>query len=327
MPFEAVTDPNEDVAIVRMKACLSKFETEQGRLAGFAFKPRPSDVFIVTSPKAGTTWLQHICHQLRTKGDMNFSEVSEVVPWIELAHDLGQDLQADQPGAPPRLYKTHAWRPDIPKGGRYIVCFRDPQDVVFSFFRFFDGWFIYPKGGVSFETFAQEFFLRRGKPESPMQNASYWHHLVSWLKEEGEEEGEREEEVLLVAFEDLKEDLEGQVRRIATFLGYAPGSADYEERVRVATAHSTLAFMQEHKEKFDEHLTKDARNEVMGLPREAGRENSKLKQGVVGAAGAVMTPDLQEAMRIQWKEVVTPALGLADYRGLLAWHRRNQQEK
>ena len=85
--------------------------------------------------------------------------------------------------------------------------------------------------------------------------------------------------------------------------------------------------MQEHKEKFDEHLTKDARNEVMGLPREAGRENSKLKQGVVGAAGAVMTPDLQEAMRMKWKKVVTPALGLADYRELLAWHRRNQQEK
>lgn len=327
MPYEAVSDPKEDAAIVRMKACLSKFETEQGRLAGFAFKPRPSDVFIVTSPKAGTTWLQHICHQLRTKGDMDFGEISEVVPWIELAHDIGQDLHADQPGAPPRLYKTHAWKPDIPKGGRYIVCFRDPEDVVFSFYRFFDGWFIYPKGKVSFKTFAQEFFLRRGKPESPMQNASYWHHLVSWLKEDGEGKGERGEDVLLVAFEELKEDLEGQVRRIATFLGYVPGSADYEERVNVATAHSTLAFMQEHKEKFDEHLTKDARNEMMGLPWEAGRENNKVKQGVVGAAGAVMTPDLQEAMRVKWEGVVIPALGLADYRELLAWHRRRQQVK
>ncbi len=318
MPYEAITDSNEDAAIVRMKECLSKFETEQGRLAGFAFKPRPSDVFIVTSPKAGTTWLQHICHQLRTKGDMEFGDVSEVVPWIELAHDLGQDLQADQPGEPPRLYKTHAWRPDVPKGGRYIVCFRDPADVVFSFYRFFDGWFIQPQGALSFETFAQEFFLRRGKPEGPMQNASYWHHLVSWLG------GEGEEEVLFVAFEDMKEDLDGQVRRIATFLGYVPGLADYEERVNVATAHSTLAFMQEYRDKFDEHLTQDARNEVMGLPREAGRQNSKVKQGLVGAAGAVMTPDLLEAMRAKWEEVVTPSLGCVDYKDLLARHRRQQ---
>lgn len=264
---------------------------------------------------------------------MNFAEVSEVVPWIELAHDLGQDLEADQLGAPPRLYKTHAWKPDIPKGGRYIVCFRNPEDMVFSFFRFFDGWFIYPKGGVSFESFGHDFFLRRGRPESPMQNASYFHHLVSWLgevkeKKEGNEAGnEDEKEVLLVAFEDLKEDLEGQVRRIATFLGYVPGGSDYEERVKVATAHSTLAFMQEHKEKFDEHLTKDARNEVMGLPREAGRENSKVKQGEVGAAGAVMTPGLQRAMRSKWVEVVTPTLGFADYGELLAWHRRCQQEQ
>ena len=53
----------------------------------------------------------------------------------------------------------------------------------------------------------------------------------------------------------------------------------------------------------------------------------KSEQGVVGAAGAVMTPDLQEALRRMWKEVVTPALGLADYEELLAWHRRRQQEK
>ncbi|EWM30410.1 sulfotransferase family protein [Nannochloropsis gaditana] len=323
MPYEATTDLNENSAIVRMKACLSKFETEEGRLKGFAFKPSPTDILVVTSPKAGTTWMQQICHQLRTCGDMNFSEISEVVPWVELAHDLGQDLNADQGGLSPRLFKSHAWKPHVPKGGRYIVCFRDPEDVVYSFYRFFDGWFIQPKGAVSFEVFAREFFLHRDYPTSPMQNASYWHHLVSWMenivKKGG---GQEDEDVLLVAFEDLKGDLERQVRRVATFMGYTGG--EFEERVRVATEHSSLAFMQRHRDKFDEHLTKEARNEAMGLPRDAGRENAKVKEGGVGAAAVAMSPALREAMQRRWQEVASESLGFGDYSELLVWHRQQQ---
>ena len=29
-------------------------------------------------------------HQLRSRGSMDFEEISVVVPWIEMAHDLGQ---------------------------------------------------------------------------------------------------------------------------------------------------------------------------------------------------------------------------------------------
>ena len=86
-----------------------------------------------------------ICHQLRTgpAGHMDFEEVSEVVPWLELAADQGQDLHAPQPGTP-RCFKTHAWREHCPKGARYIVVVRNPPDVALSFFRFFEGWFFEP---------------------------------------------------------------------------------------------------------------------------------------------------------------------------------------
>ena len=76
MPFEyrkSDDQPNDQAtAITKMKERLSKFETEEGRLKGFRFAPRKTDVFIVASPKAGTTWMQQITHQLRTKGDMEF---------------------------------------------------------------------------------------------------------------------------------------------------------------------------------------------------------------------------------------------------------------
>lgn len=81
-----------------------------------------------------------LCHQLRSKGDVDFDEISGVVPWIELAHDLGQDLGAPQPFSPPRLFKTHAWEPHCPKGAgvKIVVGVRDPEDVV-RHVRWMDG--------------------------------------------------------------------------------------------------------------------------------------------------------------------------------------------
>ncbi len=61
-------------------------------------------------------------------------EISAAVPWIELAHDCGQDLEAPQ-AAWPRCFKTHCWYGHVPKGARYIVVVRQPADVVVSFFK------------------------------------------------------------------------------------------------------------------------------------------------------------------------------------------------
>lgn len=54
------------------------------------FKPRPSDIVILTAPKTGTTWFSQIFHQLRTGGDMNYSGITEIVPWIGFAYDCDQ---------------------------------------------------------------------------------------------------------------------------------------------------------------------------------------------------------------------------------------------
>jgi hypothetical protein len=72
--------------------------------------------------------------------------------------------------------------------------------------------------------------------------------------------------VLWVFYEDLKEDLEREVARIANFMGVPL------DRVPVATQHSTFAFMQAHGRQFDEHLSKTARNVACGLAPDAGLE-------------------------------------------------------
>lgn len=47
-------------AMMRMKERLGSMETEEGRRKGFAVRTRPEDIFIVTTPKAGTTWTQQV---------------------------------------------------------------------------------------------------------------------------------------------------------------------------------------------------------------------------------------------------------------------------
>jgi hypothetical protein len=43
---------------------------------GLSFKPGPTDVFITTYPKCGTTWVSFIVHSLRSRGQyLDFEEI------------------------------------------------------------------------------------------------------------------------------------------------------------------------------------------------------------------------------------------------------------
>lgn len=66
-----------------------------------------SDVFVVTYPKCGTTWVTQIVHGLRSHNDMGFGEITEVVPWDILALDCGQDINGPQCGTH-RVFKRYA---------------------------------------------------------------------------------------------------------------------------------------------------------------------------------------------------------------------------
>ena len=293
MPLESSAPASDAIAAVQAR--LSKFETEAGRMKGLSYAPRPGDVFIVTTPKAGTTWLQQIVHQLRTGGDMDFAEISEVVPWVEMAADQGQDLEAPQRGDV-RAFKTHCWEPHAPKGegARYIVVLRDPRDVAVSFFRFFEGWFFAP-GEVTLEQFVREFWLARGAPASPMANASYWDHLLSWWPRRFDDD------VLLLFYEDLRDDLPREVARVARFIGCAG-----REREALAVARASRAYMQAHEAQFDEKLSKRARNAAMGLAPDAGLGATKVGCGGSAARGA-LGAELRDAIDARWRRQVEPA--------------------
>ena len=275
---------------------MSNFRTDASDQAGRDFRPAPTDVFIATYPKCGTTWVQQMVHSLRTKGDMDFDDICEVVPWLEMCLDLEQDPYASQRGEP-RAFKSHLHAGELPKGGRYINVVRDPKAVLVSFYRFFEGWYFEP-GSVSIDDFAEHFFL------SGSRSGRYWDHVVAWWAMRDRED------TLLLDYETMRSEPETAVRQVASFIGFDTD----EERIRIALDQSSFQFMSAHTDRYDEKLLRRYRNGPCGLPPEAG--SSKVGSGASSREAAAIAPRISQALDDAWAETVTPATGITSYQGL-----------
>lgn len=274
----------------------SKFATDEGRAYAETFVPRADDVIIATFPKCGTTWMQQIVHGLRTKGDMDFGEITEAVPWIEMAYDLGIDLKAPQKGDF-RAFKVHHRYDTVPKGARYIWVIRDPKDTALSFFNFMNGWLIEP-GTISADEFVQEVFL------SDYLYGSYWSYLLSWWQVKDQDN------ILVTSFENMKADLLAVVHGVAKFVG----CSDDKEAIEIAAKQASFRFMKQHEAQFDDHLTPQRRNADLGLPPDVGA--TKVSTGNVGDSKSQLSSQTLELLDQRWQKMIMPVLGFKDYAAL-----------
>ena len=261
-----------------------------------SYRPRPSDVVISPFGKCGTTWLQQTFHTLRTRGDMDFDDISRVVPWIETSAALGIDLEAPQ-RAEPRGFKSHLAYDAMPKGARYVVSLRDPKDATLSHFRFMEGWFIEP-GAVSVADYVAVRLADRRR--------DYWHHLLSWW------EVRHEPNVLLLSYEHMSAEPEANIRRLAEFCGIPLD----DELLALTLERSSLAYMLAHKDRFDDAMMRRLSEERCGLP--PGGDSAKVRIGKVGSHRHELPAETAAALDARWREVVTPKLGFPDYASLEA---------
>ena len=259
---------------------------------GRAFQPRADDVIVTPWSKSGTTWIQQIAQSLRSGGDMGFDDISRISPWIEVADALGLDLDADQPWTP-RVFKSHFSYTDVPKGARYIVSFREPQAVMISYYRFYEGWMFEP-GRVTLDEYVGGHLQReRGK--------DYWTHMESWWAQRDAEH------VLLLSYELMREDAAHTIAKIADFIGV---EAD-DQMLDLAAEQSSRQFMLEHGDRFNDLLHRDRATAVGALPAGAGA--SKVTDGKFDPALYELTPNLIAGMERNWAESMGAKFGLNSY--------------
>ena len=259
-----------------------------------SYRPRPTDVVITPFGKCGTTWLQQTFHTLRTGGDMDFDDISRVVPWIEMAKLVGVDLDTPQ-RAEPRGFKSHLAYDAIPKGAKYVVSLRDPKDALVSMYRFMEGWFLEP-GAVPIEAFAANW----------AEHDEYWKHLVSWWAVRDQPN------VLVFSYEGMTADPEGHIRRLAAFCSLPLDDA----LMALTLERSSIGFMLAHKNRFDDAMMREVSERRCNLP--PGSDSAKVRKGGVGGHKAELPPSIAASLDAKWAELATTATGFADYAALEA---------
>ena len=273
---------------------LSLLITKEGRETFENFVPRSTDVIVVTPPKCGTTWMQQIMHQLRSGGDMTFEDIDDVVPWIEAAYDVGQDLD-DEHKYQPRCFKIHSWYEACPKGAKYIVVYREPCAAFYSGFKYFEG-VHYQPGEITLDELVRSIFLSQ---HERMGN-NYFEHLVSWWPKRNDPN------VLMLTFEDMLEDLESAVRAVSSFMGI-----DDEASITNAVKMSRFKFMKKHQEKFANHRVARYRNSAIGLQK--GTVFRRVNTGSATKGREAMEECTRQAVQDMWDQIVTKKIGFRDY--------------
>jgi hypothetical protein len=196
--------------------------------SAFEFRPDVGDVVLATYPKCGTTWMQHILYMLYHDGHEIPADrsVLELVPHLE---EMGADFVRSL--SEPRLIKTHLPKLDslYTTSARYVLVFRNPFDCVVSFFHHTRGFVKhYDFAEGSFEDYLTVFLA------GEVDFGDYFDHAVSWMSVCDSAN------VFWTTYERMHVDLDGEIARLASFLGGAAGMAATDEplRTRIVKAAS-----------------------------------------------------------------------------------------
>ena len=186
---------------------------------------RDDDIVIGTYAKSGTTWTQQIVAQLLFNGKPDLP-VAEISPWLDLrVPPKAVKLPMVEAQTHRRFLKTHlpvdalVYAPTA----KYIYIGRDGRDVVWSIWNHFAN-----ANDLLYQALNDTPGLvgpRIGRPPADIRQYflewlqfdgypfwSFWENIRSWWAIR------HLPNLMLLHFEELKADLPGQIRRIATFL-------------------------------------------------------------------------------------------------------------
>ena len=201
-----------------------------------AYRPRPDDIVIATSAKCGTTWMQQIVSLLIFQS-AEPRMLQGVTPWIDhRVMPIEPVIAALDAQTHRRFIKAHLPLDAIPFYGevRYIHVARDGRDAFLSWHNHSANYRPELLTAMSAVGEADEAIAR---PYPPVP-ADVRAHFARWMTEGREGlladdfpatryfeiersywAARKRENLLMVHYADLKADLAGEMRRIASFLG------------------------------------------------------------------------------------------------------------
>jgi aryl sulfotransferase len=223
------------------------------------FELRPGDIIIATPPKCGTTWTQMICALLVLQEPELPLPLHRLSPWIDMVTRARAEVFADlQAQTHRRFLKTLTPLDGIPNDPTvtYICVGRDPRDVAVSIAHHIDNTdvdaFLRAReqaaaiDGIELEPFRP----RPPRPDGARDRFWQWvddettsTQVGSSLRRTVEHlqtfrDAADQLDVVHVHYDDLKADLEGQMRQLAARLGIDIPEHRWPGLVRAASFES-----------------------------------------------------------------------------------------
>ncbi|XP_044515320.1 sulfotransferase 2A1-like [Gracilinanus agilis] len=174
------------------------------------FQFQDTDIFLVSYPKSGTTWMQHILSLMLNKEDFqNQNSIPTYirVPFVEIS---SFKIEWDKMLAP-RLFASH-----LPANffinnlknskTRVVLLARNPKDVLVSYYHFHKITKVLPDFN-SFDDFFHQFV------EGKVFYGPWFNHTKSWL------DVCHELNSFLITYEDLSQEPCQVIQNLANFLG------------------------------------------------------------------------------------------------------------
>ncbi|WOG89753.1 hypothetical protein DCAR_0208992 [Daucus carota subsp. sativus] len=189
------------------------------------FQPRKNDVFLVTAPKSGTTWLKAIIYTLLNRPvhhpqdphhPLLTKTPHQLVPFLGLLKPSEYDLISNSPDSSTRIFGLHMPIIGLPKAViedngsgncKVVYLCRDIKDTFVSFFHFLNQ-HLEPSNNCLENLF--DLYVRGVSPGGPV-----WDQIMGYWKGSLE----RPDKVLFIKYEDMKCEPHVQLKRLALFLG------------------------------------------------------------------------------------------------------------
>ncbi|XP_013882951.1 sulfotransferase 6B1 [Austrofundulus limnaeus] len=180
-------------------------------------KAREDDIMLAAYPKCGFNWMVGVLKKIMAEGTGNKNE-SKMPPMMEF---FGPELLKVVEGSPsPRLLGTHLCPDNIPKtfkekNPKILVVFRNPKDTLVSYFHFCNSNPVLPS--KPWDSFFTDFM------SGNVAWGSYFDYALAWDKRMDDPQ------VLVITYEELKQDLTSGVRQISTFFGFSLTDAQIQQ--------------------------------------------------------------------------------------------------
>jgi len=295
-------DKNRNMKI--MKA----YVVGQANLGYAEFKPGPSppDVILATFPKSGSTWTSYLFHQLRSRGDEEFSDIKNEVVDITPGHwDPAVNPFLIKQWHFPRMFKTHGNYKLCPKGGKYIYIARNPKDTLYSLYHFIHDLFGITEN-VPIEDFYIHYYVDRFGTGHDIGNV--WDHFLGWYPHR------TDENVLWLHYEDLLEDLPKCVKVIARFIGVELD----DSLLQLVLERSSIS----HTRQISPQLNPSQANRVGKVTLSFGPEMTnyarnlkfgKIRRGVAGDGQKNLPKKILDELNNEWRQRITSCIGYENY--------------